>query len=535
MLATLLALYGGLALFIFGMQLLSEALQRAAGDRLRILLEKLTGTLTRGLLVGTAVTAVVQSSSATTVMVVGLVNAGLMTLQQSAGVIFGANIGTTVTAQLVAFKLTDVALPMIGIGFTLSFFGKRRVLKRFGEVLLGLGILFMGMKVMSQYLSPMVKEPWAIRMLTAFRANPLLGVLAGAALTAIVQSSSATTGLIIALAADGALDLVTAMPLVLGANIGTCVTALLASIGASLMARRTAVLHLTIKIIGVVLILPWLRHFDTVVMRLGADAPRQIANAHTLFNILTSIALMPFVRYLVGLATWLVPGIADAFAPGPRYLDRRFLLTPALAISQARKEALRMGKYALESLEFVFRGTMNNEDSVNQRMVSREQNINGLERAITDYLAELATQELSEQDSRRVADLLLVTKDIERVGDHAESIARLAEEKAEAEIIFSTEATAELWEMFGVVERAISGALDVIEKGVEDPDVAVHGLENQLDVMEKNLRAAHVKRLTERVCTPAAGIIFLDIASHFERIGDHAANIGRLMVDREED
>ncbi len=535
MLSTLLALYGGLALFIFGMQLLSESLQRAAGDRLRILLEKLTGTVPRGLVVGTAVTAVVQSSSATTVMVVGLVNAGLMTLQQSVGVLFGANIGTTVTAQLVAFKLTDVALPMIGVGFTLSFFCRRRSLKRLGEILLGLGILFMGMKVMSQYLSPMVQEPWAVRLLTAFRANPLLGVLAGAILTGVVQSSSATTGLVIALAADGALDLVTAMPLVLGANIGTCITALLASIGTSLMARRTAVLHLTIKIIGVILILPWLRSFDTVIMRLGADAPRQIANAHSLFNILTSVALMPFVRHIVGLATWLVPGTVDSFVPGPRYLDQRFLATPAIAISQARKEAHRMGRYALDSLRVVFEGTMHNDAGVNQQMLSREQIINDLERAITDYLATLATQELSERDSRRVAALLLVTKDIERVGDHAESIARLAAEKAEAEVHFSAEASAELREMFGVVERAISGALEVIETGTEDTTDHVHGLENELDIMEQHLRAAHVKRLTERVCTPAAGIIFLDVASHFERIGDHAANIGRLMADREED
>jgi len=532
LLRTLMALYGGLGLFIFGMEYLSDALQRAAGDQLRVLLERLTGTTLRGLFVGAAVTAVIQSSSATTVMLVGLVNAGLMSLQQSVGVIFGANIGTTVTAQLVAFKLTDVALPMIGFGFSLHMFGRRGSLKRFGEVLLGLGILFLGMKVMADYLSPTIREPWAVNMLTAFARRPLLGVLAGAGLTAIIQSSSATTGLVIALAAEGSLGLAAAVPIVLGANIGTCVTALLASIGASLTARRTAVVHLLIKIIGVILIFPWVGDFEGIVMRLGTDTARQVANAHTMFNVLTSAVLIPFVPQLTRLATALLPGKVDVFVAGPRYLDRRFLLTPALAISQARKEALRMGNYAMDSLRVVFEGVMANDASVEHQMVGRENVINGLERSLTDYLAELSTQELSSDDSRRVADLLLVTKDLERVGDHAESIARLAREKSEAQIHFSPEATAELSSMFGVVEQAITGALDVIETGLEDPHEPVHGLEDQLDQMERELRAAHVRRLTERSCTPAAGIIFLDVASHFERIGDHAANIGRLMEDK---
>ncbi len=230
----LLGLCGGLGLFIYGMQFLSDALQRAAGQRFRQLLERLTSTLPKGVLVGAALTAVIQSSSATTVMIVGLVNAGLLTLRQALGVTLGANIGTTVTAQIVAFKLTDFALAAVGIGFALSFFGRNRALKRTGEVLFGLGLLFLGLKIMSQYLVPLIREPWAANLITAFSVNPLLGVLVGAALTAVVQSSSATTGLFIALAAEGALDLSAAVPLVFGANIGTCATALLASIGTSL-------------------------------------------------------------------------------------------------------------------------------------------------------------------------------------------------------------------------------------------------------------------------------------------------------------
>jgi len=531
MVNALLGLYGGLGLFIYGMQLLSDALQRAAGDRFRQLLERLTGTLPRGLAVGMAVTALVQSSSATTVMVVGLVNAGLMTLMQAVGVIFGANVGTTITAQLVAFKLTEMALPAIGIGFTLSFFGKRRLTKRTGELLLGFGLLFLGMKLMSQFLGPMIKEPWAARLLTSFADRPALGVLAGAALTALVQSSSATTGLVIALALEGAIGLYAAVPIVLGANIGTCVTALLASIGSSVMAKRSAIVHLLFNLIGVALLLPFVRYFDVFVGHLGGTVARQIANAHTLFNVLVSLILLPFASHLARLATSLIPGDGAVETSGPRYLDPRFLATPALAISQARKEAGRMGHYVTDSLRMVFAGLVGNDSSVGAQMVTREQIINGLERAITDYLATLSAQELSEEDSRLVANIILATKDIERVGDHAESLSRLAVDKTEGNVVFSEQATTEITDMFRLVEQAFTGALHVLETASEDPTKPVHGLENELDVVERDLRHAHIRRLGDRVCTPAAGIIFLDIASHFERIGDHAASLARLMSD----
>jgi len=534
MVKAVLSLYGGLGLFIFGMQLLSEAMQRAAGDKLRLMLERLTGTLPKGILMGAAVTALVQSSSATTVITVGLVNAGLLNLMQAVGVIFGANIGTTITAQLVAFKLTDLALPAIGIGLTLQMFARKSQVKRYGEILIGLGLIFLGMKVMAEYLSPMIQEPWAQGLITTFSTKPLVGVLVGAALTALVQSSSATTGLVIALATDGSLDLVAAVPLVLGANIGTCITALLASVGSSLMARRAAVVHLLFNTVGVLFILPFLALFDSFVMHLGNDVPRQIANAHTVFNLSVGIILIPLARWLAHLATLLVPGKVDVFTPGPRFIDSRFLSTPTLAISQARKEAYRMGRYVLDSLRMVFEGVMRSDAQVNDDMISNEQVINGLERAITDYLAALSVRELSASDSRRVANLLLAVKDLERVGDHAESLSRLAAERAEDEVAFSERADAELRAMFDVVEQAMEGALHVMETGREDPGLLVHGLENELDVMEQYLRESHIKRLGDRTCTPAAGIIFLDIASHFERIGDHAANIGRLMSDDEQ-
>jgi len=528
MLTTILALYGGLGLFIYGLQFLSESLQRAAGDRFRVLLERLTGTPIKGLSVGVLVTALVQSSSATTVMVVGLVNAGLMTLVQAAGVIFGANIGTTITGQLVAFKLTDYALPMIGLGFTLSFFGKRRTPKRAGEILLGLGLLFLGMKLMSQYLSPLLKQPWAANLILQFSAQPLLGVLVGAALTGIVQSSSATTGLVIALGAEGAISLYAAVPLILGANIGTCATALLASIGSSLMARRAAVVHLLFNVIGVVIALPFLGLFEGFVQHLGTEVPRQIANAHTVFNVGASLLLLPFVGHLTRLARVIVPGETDSMPSSPRLLDKRLLNTPSVAIAQGRKEAVNMARFALDSLHIVFDGLLRNDASVNAQIVPREQAINGYERSITDYLMAISAQDLSQEDSRRVANTILAVKDLERVGDHAESIARLVSEKAEDNIGFSDEAAAEIREMFAVVDRAMQAAMKVLTTGGDEQD-ALRDMENQLDEMEKELRGAHIRRLTDRTCSAAAGIIFLDVASHFERIGDHAANIGRLM------
>jgi len=524
----LLGMFGGLGLFIFGMQHLSDALQRAAGERFRQLLERLTGTLIKGVAVGTAVTAVIQSSSATTVMVVGLVNAGLLTLMQAAGVIFGANVGTTVTAQIVALKLTEYALPAIGFGFAFSFFGRRRVIKRSGDVLLGLGLLFLGMQIMGQYLGPLAKEPWARQLITSFAVNPLLGILAGAALTAVVQSSSATTGLFIALASEGALDLGAALPLVLGANIGTCVTAMLASIGTSTMARRAALIHLMFNVCGVLVALPLLRPMLGALGHLGVGVPRQIANAHTLFNVGVTALMLPFSALLVRLSTLIVPGETEVFYPGPRFIDRRFLETPALAISQARREAHRMAEFVRDNLAVVFEGIMAGDASVNKKMADNEQVINDLERAITDYLTELSGRHLGQTDTRSVSNLILAVKDIERVGDHAESLARLAEEKAEAQVVFSQEAAAEIRGMFSIVERVMEGALEVLKTGEPSSQEAVAGMEDQLDRLEEHLRETHIRRLTEGVCAPAAGIIFLDVASHFERIGDHAASIARL-------
>lgn len=528
MVHSLLGVLGGLGLFLYGMQFLSDALQRAAGSKFRELLERLTGTVPKGFVIGALVTALVQSSSATTVMVVGLVNAGLMSLVQAAGVIFGANVGTTITAQIVAFKLTDYALPAIGIGFAMSFFGKRRSVKRAGDVILGLGFLFLGMKLMSQYLGPLARLPAAGSLIKTFATYPLLGILVGCGLTAVVQSSSATTGLLIALASDGALSVSAAIPIILGANIGTCATALLASIGTTIMARRASVMHLLFNVLGVALALPFIGQITRIVALGGADVPRQIANAHTMFNVSVSLILLPLVGLMVRFATMVVPGQVEFFHPGPRYLDPRFLSTPAMALRQARRETQRMAEYVRGNVRTVFEGLITGDETSHKTMLASEQVINDLERAITEYLTTLSVHELDQEESHVLADLILAVKDVERVGDHAENLAELVSRKTVDRISFSAEAVQELNIMYDIVDRALKGAVQALETGVDDPLAPVAGLEDELDRMEQDLRQTHIRRLTEGACLPAAGIIFLDVASHFERIGDHAASIVRL-------
>jgi phosphate:Na+ symporter len=434
---------------------------------------------------------------------------------------------------MVAFSLTKYALPAIGLGFTLSFFGRRKVVKLVGEILLGVGLLFLGLKIMSDFLGPIAKLPKVHDMITAFAATPILGVLAGAVLTGIVQSSSATTGLFIALGAEGALTLEAAVPLVLGANIGTCVTALLASIGTSVMARRSAVVHLMFNVCGVTLMFLLLNPFIAVVSGLGANLPRQIANAHTLFNVTVTLIMIPLAGQLVRLATWIVKGSdKESFDPGPRFIDKHFLETPTIALIQTQKEAHRMAEFVQGSLRMVFEGILANDATVDSKMASSERMINDLDRAITDYLTQLARRELGGDESQRLSGLLLAVADIERIADHAESLARLAAEKAEAAVVFSPEATNEIRAMFQIADSAVSRTVATLSQETQSRAAAIVP-DDELSGMERRLRQAHIGRLTDGTCTPPAGILFLDVASHLTRIGDHAANAARLVTEQE--
>jgi phosphate:Na+ symporter len=521
---------GGLGLFLYGMQLMGDGLQKAAGDRLRRLLEILTGVPIMGVLVGTIVTVLVQSSSATTVMVVGFVNAGLMTLKQAAGVILGANIGTTVTAQMVSLKLTDLALPAIALGFALTLVGKSRTSRHVGQIFLGFGVLFLGMLIMSDALKPLRYSPMFQQYMVMFGARPILGLLAGAVLTAVIQSSSAFSGLVITLALQDLIGLQAAISLILGSNIGTCVTALLASIGTSLTARRAALAHIIFKTFGVALFFPFIPQFAALVATTSTSLAHQAANAHTMFNVVSVSIILPFLNHFIRLVHRILPGNDEELSHGPKYLDSHLISTPSVALGQVTKELLHMGELALAMLDDVFASFRTGNLDHLKGAAQKESVINSLEQEVIVYLVKVAQRSLSDEQSNRHRALLNITNDIERIGDHAENIMELVEYKAANNLPFTVEGQREINDMYVKVRWLVSSALDALRE--DDIDIARDILrkEDEIDVLEKELRSSHMCRLNEGKCNPSSGIVFLDTISNLERIADHANNIAEVVI-----
>ncbi|MCL6450056.1 MAG: Na/Pi cotransporter family protein [Acetobacteraceae bacterium] len=527
-------LLGGLGMFLYGMRLMGDGLQKAAGDRMRRLLEVLTTNPLMGVLVGTVVTATIQSSSATTVMVVGFVNAGLMSLRQAAGVIMGANIGTTVTAQLIAFRLATACLPAIALGVGLIMFSRRRVNRYIGQIILGFGLLFLGMETMSQAMRPLKDSPGFTLAMTQFGRRPLLGVLVGVAMTGIVQSSSATIGVLQALAAQGLVDIRAALPILCGDNIGTCVTALLASIGTSVTARRAAVIHLAFNVVGTVLYLVALPAVLTMVLKTSVDPVRQIANAHTIFNVSNTVIQLPLIRFLVLIASTVVPGRVEVLERGPKYLEKRLLNSPAIALAQARRELYRMGQLARETLSDAIGGFFKNDEKLFRSAHQKEEVVNELEQQVTHYLAQLGRGSLTDPQAAELSLLLNAVKDIERVGDHAENITELAEYKVEHGLPFSPQALSDLEFMCSRVDEVLGQALEALRTNDLELAAEIMRAEDAIDQIEKDLRRAHIRRLNEGKCYPGSGIVFLDIISNLERIGDHASGIAQGVLGETE-
>lgn len=525
-------LLGGLGLFLLGMQMMSEALQKAGGDKLRRTLEFLTKTPFKGIVVGTVVTALIQSSSATTVMVVGLVNAGLMGLREAVGVIMGANIGTTITAQLVAFKLGAYALPAIGIGFGLSFLGRTKTQKNLGQGLLGFGILFLGIDLMGEAVAPLKRSAAFTALVTSFGNVPLLGVLGGAVFTGVIQSSSVTTSLLVTLASQGMITVHEAIPVILGANIGTCVTALLASIGTSVTARRAALAHLLFNIIGNIAFLIFLGPVNKLASMLGSTAARQVANAHTAFNVGTTLLLAPFFDQFVALVTRLVPGVEQVIEFGPRYLDARLLKTPSLALAHAKKEALRMAEIATDNVITSMALFLEQKKVDVGRISKQEELVDRLESAINEYLAKVAQLKLSDEQTRALTSLIHIVDDLERISDHAQSIAELGVYKREERLPFSDEAMRELNEMYSLVLNTLKKSIKAFEQNDSAVAATIAELDDIVDDMEKKLRKGHIKRLNEGKCYPASGVIYLDLISNLERVGDHAVNIANAVLGK---
>ncbi|MBU4174956.1 MAG: Na/Pi cotransporter family protein [Actinobacteria bacterium] len=538
-----LVLIGGLGLFLYGMLMMTEGLQLAAGDRMRKMLEKLTGGRVRGVLVGTGVTALIQSSSATTVMLVGFVNAGLMAFAQSVAVILGANIGTTITAQIVAFKVQTLAFPLIGIGFVMFMVGNKKTVKYTGQVLLGLGILFLGMELMKAAMHPLKESGAFEHWISSYGSHWLLGLLLGMIITSIIQSSSATTAIVIAMGAGGALGgdptaaLNIAIPIILGCNIGTCVTAFIASIGTSLPAQRVAVAHYLINITGVLIVLPFLHWFPDLVRAVselfgsGADdIARQIAWSHTIFNVGITLLLLPFLNQFVKLVKVIRKGAEPTAQRDPLFLDPKIFHGADIAFEMARKEISRMANISLEMLKTSV-GFMKKLDRTGKKNLLEEESIvDNLASTITSYLTRVSQETLTDEQSELMVGLMHAVNDIERIGDHAENIMYLAATKQENAFQFRETEKGELEAISSKVFDMYEGIIAAFEGSNPEEAARFQTLEHEVDQMASRYRRNHIIRLNMGKYPPGAGVIFLDTLSNLERVGDLANNVGHVVA-----
>lgn len=523
-------LFGGLALFIWGMQMMGDGLQKGAGDRLRFVLEKLTSKPIYGVAVGATVTGIIQSSSAVTVMLVGFVNAHLMTLAQAMGVIFGANIGTTVTAQLVAFKVDWIIYPCIFLGVLLKLFATKKVWRVIGEVFLGFGILFLGMMILSKSVVDLKQLEVVRNILTSFSSNIFLGILAGAIFTGIIQSSSATSGLVIALVSQGLVQLPGAVAIMMGANIGTCVTALIASIGGSVSARRVAIAHILFNVLGVVIFLPFITWLVIPFMEtLSTSVPRQVANFHTIFNVTMTIIMLPLTAYYVKFIKWLVPGEEKKVEHGTRYISAKIMGTPSIALEQATQEIVRMFGIAKGMVECTKTILFKRDKKLIRSVMDDEANVDSLQMSITKYLTTLTQKSLSEDQAQRAVELLNIVHDVERIGDHATNISELAEGAIDENVVFSAGGFEELGKMFDTVTHSCGLVMDALQDYDVGKAKSMKKIEDEIDFMASSARDDHFARLKTEQCKAEAGIFYLDIITNLERVGDHCYNISRAI------
>lgn len=531
MLKTAIELMGGLGLFIYGMKLMGDGLENAAGEGLKHILEKVTSNRLMGVAIGTIITAVIQSSSATTVMVVGFVNAGLMNLSQALGVIMGANIGTTITAQLVAFKLDQIAPIFVFIGAAVVMFAKVKERREIGNIILGFGILFTGMGAMTSAMNPIASSPLFTKLILAVGDNWAIGILTGLAFTALLQSSSATTGILIALASTNKITINLAIPILLGCNIGTCVTAMLASVGTNKTAHKAALLHLTFNVVGAIIFIPFLGYLSKFVKITSLDVSRQIANAHTIFNILNTAILLPFGSYIIKFVNKVIPCDEKTENWGPKFIDDRFLETPVIAAGQVIKETIRMANKAKKNVKLAVKAFLTNDEELIKQVYESEKLINLLEECITTYLVKLSKCTLSDKEKVIVASTFHVINDIERVGDHAENIADLAIEKKKKKLKYSKDALDELDQIYSSVMDALNISITSYVTRDIDKAKSILNVEDLIDSYQKDYRERHIQRLYDGKCNAYEGAIFLDLITDFERIGDHCTNIAQSVIE----
>lgn len=539
-LSDVFTLLGGLALFLYGMHMMSSGLESAAGSKMKSILERLTSNRIVAVLVGALITAVIQSSSATTVMLVGFVNAGLMTLNSAVWVIMGANIGTTITGQLIALDIVAYAPLIAFAGVVMITFFKSKKLDAYGTIIAGLGVLFMGMDLMSGAMEPLRDSPEFVNLVTNFQ-NPLIGILVGAGFTALIQSSSASVGILQALAISGVVTLPTAIYVLFGQNIGTCITAVLASIGTNRNAKRTTVIHLSFNIIGTIIfvIITFLTPFEQFVMSLTPTNPAaQIANTHTIFNVVTTLILLPIGSKLVDLSYLILPekpGFEDKLET--RYLNMKIfdndfhIGTSAIVMTELFKEMENMLTYVVRNVKRSFELISHYDEKVHDALIKDEEYIDYLNKEIIKYTTRAISIEYSESDSKRIGLFLKASGDLERIGDHAINISRRAEKLHKEGRHFSDVALSEIEQMKDLTSKLLD--LLVIEDGQDISTLVddVENFENQIDQANRQFALEQLVRLRDHTCTPENSAFFTETLTDFERIGDHGLNIAKSFSD----
>src|SRR5699024_2886191 len=527
---------GGLGIFLLGIKFMGDGLQQSAGDRLRGILDKFTSNPFLGVLAGLIVTVLIQSSSGTTVLTVGLVNAGFMTLRQAIGVIMGANIGTTVTAFIIGLDIGEYALPILAVGCFLLFFFKNQRINAIGKGVFGFGALFFGLELMSGGMEPL-RSLQAFQDLTiSMSENSFLGVVIGTVFTFIVQSSSATIGILQGLFSEGAIDLKAALPVLMGDNLGTTITAVLAAIGASVAAKRAALTHVTFNLIGSVVFLIFLGLFTTFVgflqNQLHLNPEMTLAFAHGSFNITNTIIQFPFIGALAWLVTKLVPGEDTMVEYKPQHLDPIFIQqSSSVALDQAKAEVVRMGEYAAQGLEETNAYLTTQQQKHSEMAMQIEGALNNLDQHITDYLVNISSSHLSAVDSAKHTILMDSVRDLERIGDHFENIIELIDYKIANKVLITDEAQEDLNYMFELTTATVRQAVHSLD-GIDSTEAqAVVEKEAEIDQLERVNRKRHIARMNEGKCDGSAGIVFVDIISNLERIGDHAVNIAEDVID----
>ncbi|WP_049530043.1 Na/Pi cotransporter family protein [Streptococcus pseudopneumoniae] len=526
---------GGLGLFLYSIKTMGDGLQQAAGDRLRYYIDKYTSNPFLGVLVGIVVTALIQSSTGVTVITVGLVSASLLTLRQAIGIIMGANIGTTVTSFIIGFKLGEYALPLIFLGTMFLFFTKNRTANNIGRILFGVGGIFYALNLISAGMSPLKDLPQFKEYMVTLGQNPTLGVVAGAVITVLIQASSATIGILQGLYAGGFLDLKGALPVLFGDNIGTTLTVIIAAAGANISAKRVAATHVTFNVLGTILCLILLGPFTSMIEYFQAllhlSPEMTIAFSHGAFNVSNTIVQFPFIGALAYFVTKLIPGEDEVVKYEPLYLDEQLIKqAPSIALGNAKKELLHLGNYAVKAFDLSYDYIINSNEKVAEKGHKTEEAINTIDEKLTRYLISLSSEALSQKESEVLTNILDSSRDLERIGDHAEALINLNDYLQRKNVQFSNSALEELEEIYRQTSDFVKDALESIENNDLEKAQALIERHEAINKMERVLRKTHIKRLNNGECSTQAGVNFIDIISHYTRVSDHAMNLAEKVL-----